>query len=246
MIGHSTAKLTARASAGMLPGNGFAIPAGSSLKANVLPFAFDEPSWDDLLQGVGSDDYSFDANTGLVTPGSDGILEVNIYPEAANNGGGNGKKKGNNGNSNSWTPGNRGTVDLGNSNNSTADLKRQIVEGLNATDLSYFNGELSFANGPIDVNGDPGISAGMQSELQSIIGQTRAIPIFSQVTGNGNNTTYTIVKFVGVRIMAVSLNGNDKYVIAQPAVLVDITVVSDTSGITVDDASVFTPFKLLE
>ncbi|MDA1014796.1 MAG: Tad domain-containing protein [Planctomycetota bacterium] len=243
VIGYGTAKLTAHSAAGMLVGNGFKIPSGSSQTSGVLPFAFDLPTWDAMLQGTGSDNYTFDPATGAITSGADGVLEVNIYPEAANNGNGNGG--GNNGNSNSWTPGNRGTVDLGNPNNSTADLKRQILLGLNDSDLAYFGGELSFANGPIDVNGDPGISAGMKSELESIIGQSRAIPIFTQVTGNGNNTTYTIVKFVGVRILAVKLTGSNKYVIAQPAPYSDATVVPDTTGIPIQDATIFTPFKLL-
>lgn len=248
VINHGTAKLSASAAAGILPGNGFQIPPSSTLTASILPIAYDLPSWEALLQGTGPDDYAYDESTGTVTSGSDGILEINIYPEAANNGNGNGNGNGggNNGNSNSWTPGNRGTVDLGNPNNATPDLERQITDGLNADDLSYFGGSINFANGPINVNGDPGISAGIKDELTSIIGKPRALPIFSQVTGNGNNTTYTLVQFVGVRILAVKLTGGNKYVIAQPATLTDETVVPDTTGtVTIQNSTIFTNFKLL-
>ncbi len=245
VIQHGTAKLSTTAAAGILPGNGFQIPTGSDLTASILPIAYDLPSWESLLQGVGADDYSFDESTGMTTSGFDGILEINIYPESSSGSSGNGGG-GNNGNANSWTPGNRGTVDLGSPNNATPDLERQITSGLNADDLSYFGGELSFVNGPIEVNGDPGISAGIKDELTAIIGQPRAIPIFSAVTGNGNNTTYTLVKFVGVRILAVKLTGGNKYVICQPATLTDETVVPDTTGtVTIQNSTIFTSLKLL-
>ena len=46
-------------------------------------------------------------------------------------------------------------------------------------------------------------------------------PIFRSVSGPGNNATYTIVKFVGVRVMDVRLTGSmsSKQVTVQPAVV---------------------------
>jgi hypothetical protein len=226
MMGHDSASLQIVSIAGLLPGGGFRIASGSSKLAEVLPITFDVPSWDDLLNNIGNDDYSYDPVTGAVSPGSDGILEINMYPITAPPGSPSG-----------WTPGNRGTVDLGDPNNSTSDLERQIVDGLNADDLSFFGGEISFDNGPFDVNGDTGISAGVKDELTSIIGLPRAIPLFSTVTAQGNTTQYTIVKFVGIRIMAVKLTGGNKYVIAQPALVIDDTVVPGTG--TVVDSTFF-------
>ena len=113
------------------------------------------------------------------------------------------------------------TVDIGSPNNSTTDLKRQITQGLNAYDLSFFpNGELKFnSEGVLYLNGDTGISAGIEASLKSVIGTTGALPIFISVSGPGNNATYTIVRFVGVRIMAVNLRGGpmQRYVRVQPA-----------------------------
>ncbi len=258
VIGHATANLQVSATIALQAGSGFRIPGGTNKTADILPIAFDEPSWDALIGGVGNDSFQFDPATGQVTSGSDGVLEVNIYPEAAggqnNNGnGGNGNGNGNgnggnnnNGNNNSWTPGNRGTIDIGPSNNSTADLKRQIEFGVNENDLSYFGGEITFDQGPVDVNGDTGISAGIEAALQAIVGQTRALPIFTTVTGNGNNTTYTLVKFVAVTILEAELGGNNKRVIVQPSVLIDSTVVPSTDGsISVDNATIFTTPKLI-
>ncbi len=239
VIGHEDIKLQTVAAAAVLAATGFKIEPGSPATAQVLPIVYDLPSWQALLNGTGADNYSYDPDTGQVTPGSDGILEADIYPEAAPGGNGNG-----NGN-NQWTPGNRGTVDFGNPNNSTADLARQILNGLNDDDLSYFNGEISFENGSLDVNGDPGISAGIKDELAAIIGQPRAIALFTQVTGQGNNTTYTLVQFVGIRIVDVKLTGGNKYVYVQPATLIDSTAVPG-GNVTVEEATIFATAKLIK
>ena len=95
--------------------------------------------------------------------------------------------------------------------------------GVNASDLSYLGGELKLAaNGELLLNGDTGISAGVKDELASIIGQPRIIPIFQSVSGPGNNATYTIVQFAGVRILNVKLTGamSQKRVIVQPCNIV--------------------------
>jgi hypothetical protein len=63
------------------------------------------------------------------------------------------------------------------------------------------------------------------------------------VSGNGNNATYTIVGFAGVRIMAVKLTGNPggRYVLAEPAMAVDPTTVTGTSGTSYN---VYHPLRL--
>ena len=137
----------------------------------------------------------------FLTDDPDDILEANLFPQGTD------------------SPGNRGTIDIGSSNNSTSDLARQIVHGISPEDMAHMGGSLVFEDGELLLNGDTGISAGMKDELASIIGETRCIPIFSNVSGNGNNATFTIVKFVGVRILKVKLTGSmsSKKVIIQPA-----------------------------
>jgi hypothetical protein len=98
-------------------------------------------------------------------------------------------------------------VDIGTSNNGTSNLSRQILYGLSAIDLAAYGGQLSFNQG-LQLNGNPGLSAAIKDPLTTIIGQPRAIPIFSQVSGNGANAVYTIVKFVGVRVLDVQLTGS--------------------------------------
>ena len=208
--------------------SGFQAPSdGSNL--DILPFALDVETWDALMAGNASDNYSYNPATGAITEGSDGIKEVNLYPQGTG------------------SPGNRGTVDVGSSNNSTADLSRQILHGVNANDLSYLGGKIEFNNeGKLYLNGDTGISAGVKDELTSIIGQPKIIPIFSSVSGPGNNATYTIVKFVGVRVTYVKLTGgmSSKALIIQPAVIRAKGGIPSTSG-TPSSTFIYSPVWLV-
>ncbi|QDU47619.1 hypothetical protein Mal52_61540 [Symmachiella dynata] len=211
VIGHNNANVDVVAAAAMMNGSGFRVEPGSTETTGLLPIAVDWDTWVDFTTattpgGLFTDNYYFHEDTGTVSSGSDGILELNMYPNGTVD----------------LPPGNRGTVDLGSPNNSTNDLKRQILYGLNDYDFSFFpNNEIkaSWAE-PLIVNADTGLSAGIKAQLTAIIGQPRAIPIFSEVGGgNGNNTMYTVVKFVGIRIVAVKLTGSPskKHVTIQQA-----------------------------
>jgi Flp pilus assembly protein TadG len=199
-LGVNSSASKAEATAALVSGfNGFRTPAdGSNLE--ILPFALDQDTWNGLCD-YGSDVYRYDPETKTVSAGSDGIKEVNLFPQGTG------------------SPGNRGTVDIGSSNNSTADIARQILNGVTPADLAYHGGSLTFdANQELHLNGDTGISAGVKDELTTIIGKPRLIPIFTTVFGPGNNADYTITKFVGVRITGVKLTGSmsSKYVMIQP------------------------------
>jgi Flp pilus assembly protein TadG len=200
-MGFDGATTQAEATAAVLTNfRGFRAPGGTE-NLMMLPFALDQQTWEDLQAGVGSDTWSCDLETRQVSSGGDGVLEVNLFPQGTG------------------SPGNRGTVDIGAPNNSTADLARQILYGITPQDLSYVGGSLELdENGEMELNGDTGISAGMKDELEAIKGQPRIIPIFSQVVGNGNNAQYTIVDFVGVCVLEVKLTGkmSSKRVIVQP------------------------------
>ncbi len=200
---------------------GFSAPPTSASGINLLPFALDLQTWNAMLNGGGSDAYHYNTVTGLLTSGSDGIREVNLYPQGTG------------------SPGNRGTVDIGGSNNSTADIARQIISGISSEDLEDLGKPLLLdANGTMTLNGDTGISAGVKDELASIIGETRIIPIFSSVNGNGNNANYTIVEWVGVRILNVKLTGSmsSKQLIVQPAPVIARNVVAGDASRTWSDS----------
>ncbi|MEX2171181.1 MAG: pilus assembly protein TadG-related protein [Pirellulales bacterium] len=169
---------------------GYRTPAdGSNIK--LLPYALDLETWNAMMAGAGPDNYRWTGTT--IESDSDSFREMNLFPQATG------------------SPGNRGTVDIGSSNNSTSDIARQILYGVTAEDLAHHGGKLEFdACGELELNGDTGISAGVKDELAEIKGQPRVIPIFSKVEGPGNNAQYTIVKFVGIRIMAVKLTGSQQ------------------------------------
>ena len=62
--------------------------------------------------------------TKSVTSGSDGWLELNLFPNGTG------------------APGNRGTVDIGSPGNSTNDIERQILYGVSPSDLAFHGGKL--------------------------------------------------------------------------------------------------------
>jgi Flp pilus assembly protein TadG len=233
VLGTRRAGTRMKSTAAMLPAVGFKIIPESGLNSGILPIALDLDTWQNLIDyAVGSDNYSYNEATGVVSAGGDGVREVNLYPEANVD----------------LPPGNRGTVDIGPTNNSTADLSRQILHGISQSDLDSLAEqgiELRWDNGPIVLNGDPGLSAGIKDELDAIKGTPRAIPIFSAVSGNGNNAQYTIVKFVPIRVMYAQLTGkpSSKRVIIQPAAMVDATFVTGNTVIRND--SMFGPATLI-
>ena len=100
-------------------------PAGGG-NIDVLPYALDWETWKALLAGTAADQWRWNNDTKTITPGADGVLEVNLFPQGTG------------------SPGNRGTVDIGSSNNSTADIARQIVHGISPKDLAYHGGSLEF------------------------------------------------------------------------------------------------------
>jgi Flp pilus assembly protein TadG len=172
---------------------------GSNLP--ILPIVLKLDAWNDMLNGIGPDSLGWDASRGLEHKG-DKVLEIELYPD-------------------STTPGNFGTVDIGTSDNSTSDIARQILNGVTKQDMQALpDGKLAFnSNGELSLNGDTGVSASIQNELKAIIGQPRMIPIYKSVADPGDNATYTICQFVGVRVMAVKLTGalKLKSVTIQPA-----------------------------
>lgn len=182
----------------------FKLP-NSSVTVSLLPFALDIDSWTKVVNGIGPDQFSYDPKTHKVTAGSDGVKEINLYPEKG------------------ISPGNFGTVDIGALNNSTADIERQIRYGISKADLDLMGGEIRIPKGGfLQLQGDTGISAGFKDALASIIGQPRVIPIYRPpVTASGNNSVFNIIVFAGITITQVQLTGMRKQVTIQPEFVID-------------------------
>ncbi|MDH3717450.1 MAG: pilus assembly protein TadG-related protein [Planctomycetota bacterium] len=198
--------------------------------SGLLPFVLHVDVWQDLMDGLTTDDnLSYDPVRGDVTAGSDGIAEISMFPGGGSSGSGNGSS-GNGGNQ--AAPGNFGTVDIGDPNNSTFDLERQIESGPNLQDFSHHGGELTLDAGSqtTTLNGETGLSASMASALDQIVGDSRSIMLYNQVTGSGNTAMFTVVGFAGIRIMDFQLNGGNKYILIQPTMVSDPTAVSGNYG----------------
>ena len=168
-------------------------------------------------------------NADNIEPTGDGILELNIYPINSE-------------------AGNFGTVDIGGLDNSTQVLKRQIRSGISAQDLADFedNSITPSEDSPLILQGDTGISAGIQASLESIIGECRTVLLYSTVTGPGNNAEYTIVDMVGFRFMNVNLNANPKSLTVQPCAVSDPGGIPDFETEIGDHTTVFTSLILVK
>ncbi|QDV42689.1 hypothetical protein Enr13x_25390 [Stieleria neptunia] len=229
VTGRAEQSLQARSTAALFKTiSGFHKPKDAGETLDILPIALDLETWEQVVAKQTEDVYSYSG--GQVTSGSDGFYECSLYPTGTG------------------SPGNRGTVDIGGSNNSTNDLSRQILYGISAQDMDDLGHSLEFdSNGELELNGDTGISAGIKDELAAIIGQPRIIPIFTSVHGNGNNAMYTIVRFEGIRILSVKLTGpmKKKHLTIQPAPMVARYSIFKEAPIE-ESEFLFTPVMLVD
>ena len=211
--GSRGADVDAEATAAMIRSvRGFRVPS-SGEAVPFLPIVINEEHWDDMISHGTEDSYSWDDLDGTISTGPDGVPEVVLYPN--DNG-----------------SGNYGTVDVGGTDNSTANISDQIQSGIDEADLAPHGGSLELdSSGELAMTGDTGISAGLKDDLTAIAGVPRIIPLYREVDGQGNTATYTVVRFVGGRIMAVNLTGNSKGIMIQPAnVVVRGLIEGDTGG----------------
>lgn len=195
----------------------------------LIPYAMDEDKWDDISKNM-MDSYAYDNDE--VSPGTDGVFEVNLFPTFN-------------------SPGNFGTINIGGIKDKDALVNDQTVSGVSATDVANYindyckdeikNGKvksLGFISQYPDhspkeslslydnsgnkigryFNGEPGISnsSDRRAAWESIVGEKRIIALYDKIVGTGNNSDYHVVAYVTVRIMEVNLTGNPKVVIVQP------------------------------
>lgn len=191
-----------------------------SYRGGLLPFTYQVDEWNALLaarspssvtaaNGVTitlADNFTVDPqSTGAsgVSSGSDGRLETKLFP-------------------NRTTNGNYGTINFSKTKvgNSTNILRDLILNGPNEADWPDLPAIVAASpSGPVDVNGDPGLSVGMEPAVRTIRGQPRILSLYSTVYSQGNNTYYRIVGFTPVTIVEVYFQG-EKYshITVQPRV----------------------------
>ena len=117
-------------------------------------------------------------------------------------------------------PGNWGTLDIGSSANSTADLSDQIRTGLHQShiDALHADGRIPTdthidTNVPVWLNADTGISVGLKHAVEDIWGQSRVIPLFDAVNDNGGNGfEYRVVRWGVATVDSSKFAGQNRYV----------------------------------
>lgn len=141
-------------------------------------------------------------------------------------------------------PGNWGTLDIGPTSNSTADLSTQIRNGLAQSDLDSLynqgvipNADYIDASSTIYLNGDTGLSAGLKHAINDVEGQMRIAPIYQSTTGHGGNLTYEVIQWATVKVEGSYWKGSKKSnITVQKSFVYDGKLspnpdLSDTSGV---------------
>jgi Flp pilus assembly protein TadG len=235
VLGISSTDVQASAAATIQRGRitGFSVP-NSSKRNLLLPIALDVNAWTALINNTTmpsgytrQDSFTYATPTSAVaapknvTSGADGIPELQgIYP-------------------NSNAPGNFGLIDIGPDANDAPTFWDWITNGASADDMTYLAANHNGVAGskdfqatpyyPATLKAGPGLKASDESYLQAIIGQSRIMPLFSGVQGNGQNATYTIIGFAPITLVDADLSGNNKHITVQPVPVVDPTAVNGSA-----------------
>lgn len=192
-------------------------PVGTN-NATLLPIALDRTTWQEMMKGNTTDKYTYNPTTGRITSGADGIAESQLYPVK------------------SGSAGNWGTIKVGVYNNSSDTLSSQIERGITPTQISNCPGgkielDEKLATPCTYFEGNPGISSGIKDSLNKIIGKPVVVPVYDQVAGKGDNTSYRIIAFQPARVLSVNFQGSAKAVIIQPCLSTDPTVIPGTTNV---------------
>ncbi len=180
----------------------------SSGTSPLLPFSISIDKYNDsITNGNGPDQWSWNETTRVPDQVPDGEHEIWVFPTGAD------------------AAGNFGTLNIGVGNQGTLVLASQIQNGLTDQQLEseIGTGNLSFvdSNGnsqTYDMTGNPGISGGMSSAVQSRVGDVVAYFVHDTVTMQGSTATFNIIDLRFGRLFEVDLAGDpaNKRIVLQP------------------------------
>lgn len=205
------------------------LPMGDPVPSakGLLPFAYQVDEWKAVLSApragtykaanganvTVTDNFSVNGNSTNafgVKLGSDGKVETRMFPGGT-------------------TSGNYGTINFSKSKtgNSTSVLRDLITKGPTEKEWPDLPEILTASpTKPVAVNGDPGISAGMEPAVRAIVGQPHFLPLYTTYSGTGNNTYYKLVGFAPVTIVDVNLGAKTKYISVQPRVMYNKSIIT--------------------
>ncbi len=190
---------------------------GSAFDCTLLPVAFDVNTWNTYFATGASPD-------GSVHKDATGTPIIQIYPSPKQ------------------SPGNFGLLCIGPWTNADPTYKNWILNGPSPSDLQYLASSGAYPvslTTPKPWKGTPGLRSTLGTSFAAIIGQPRLLPLFKPASttpyqaasGNGSNTTYSIVGFAGVTVTSVSGNGSNMNISVQPCSVLDPTAVFDPATI---------------
>ena len=231
LIGTSTVDMEVTSRATIYSGGVSSLQAISGVDAHILPVALDYKVWDTFYATGQSGDGTVHSNAGNGNP------ELMVYPSPGN------------------APGNFGLLDVGPPQNNVPAFRTWIDNGETPNDINYLltNGLLPVSmQSPQSWKGGPGLKSTLLSDFQSQMGKPNLIPLFKAVSyspyqaasGNGQNATYAIVGFVGVKISDASGHGNNMNISVQPMAVVDPTAVLQAAKPAGTQTSPLTPTTL--
>jgi Flp pilus assembly protein TadG len=218
VLGLNSVDLTATASATIYAGTVDSFDTNFS-PTRILPMTYDVNHWSNYLATGKSPDGTTDAV---------GLTQVlDIYPSVK-------------------FSGNFGELSLDQANDGASTLSGWINNGVPQNDLKQeFNDHLlplskHDPNSPPDWKGDPGLKDSTIKAVGDNVGQLYLLPLYKPVnagtppnytdyqagSGNGSKYDYTIVAFVGIKIVSVDSTGNDKSIKVAPAALIDPSFLS--------------------
>ncbi|MCH7871882.1 MAG: hypothetical protein IID33_09295 [Planctomycetes bacterium] len=182
----------------------------------MTPFTVAREIYEDMVVN-GDDNYSHE---GGVNRNPDGVPEVVLFPWKEN---GNGQGPG--GGSGAEGAGNFGALNIGISNQGTAEFEQQILTGVTpdqlvsevgTSDLTFYDS--NGAGASYEINGNTGLSVGMEDSIEHRIGDVIGHFIHETVTLQGQSATFEVVGIRFGRIMGVDLHGspNNKQLVIQP------------------------------
>ena len=231
VLGRNYSNLSATATAAFCPGRfrvtGFK-GTSNGPNAKLLPIAISVDTWNQYMSsgrspdGVRYDGYSVETvlpNSGTqppnnVTFGGDNKPELKgVYPEET-------------------MPGNYGLVQFNPTTpQSEGASANWIINGPSPSDLSGFgaNGLQATPQQPATLQAGTGLKSSLIDDLQAVVGQPRAVALYSSYSGSGSGGTYTIVGFAGVTIVSATGSGSKISVVFQPSIVIDPTVTTDTT-----------------
>jgi len=80
------------------------------------------------------------------------------------------------------------------------------------------------------------MTASIKQAIADVVGRSKTIMLHNQLTGSGANALFTISGFVGIRVMDYRMTGSahNKYILIQPAVVMDTSTVAYSDSETSD------------